>query len=100
VGQFGEWSPVVNSSRIAGFDFGRGLFSARKPRFPRPLVRALFLESAMKLSEVILRAIELGEMNGTLTFDQLNELLPALEPEDIEVVLSALSAKDIHIIDS
>ena len=54
----------------------------------------------MKLSEVILRAIELGEMNGTLTFDQLNELCPALEPEDIEVVLSSLSAKDIQIIDS
>jgi hypothetical protein len=39
----------------------------------------------MKVSEVIRRAIELGEGNGTLASDQLNELLPSnLGPEDIE----------------
>jgi hypothetical protein len=39
----------------------------------------------MKLAEVIRRAIELGEGNGTVTFDQLNELIPSnLEPEDPE----------------
>ncbi|HEX9587504.1 MAG TPA: RNA polymerase sigma factor region1.1 domain-containing protein [Bradyrhizobium sp.] len=55
----------------------------------------------MKLSEVIRRAIKLGEGNGTLTFDQLNELIPSnLEPEDIEAVLLSLSAKDIQIVES
>ena len=39
----------------------------------------------MKVSEVIRRAIELGEGNGTLASDQLNELIPSnLGPEDIE----------------
>jgi hypothetical protein len=55
----------------------------------------------MKSPEVIRRAIELGEGNGTLTFDQLNELIPSnLEPEDIEVLLSALSANDIQLVES
>jgi hypothetical protein len=54
----------------------------------------------MKLPEVIRRAIELGEANGTLTFDQLNELIPNAEPEDIELLLSSLSAKDIQIVES
>jgi len=55
----------------------------------------------MKLSEVIRRAIELGEGNGTLTFDQLNELIPSdVEPEDIEVLLSAVRAKNIQIVES
>ena len=31
----------------------------------------------MKLAEVIRKAVELGERNGALTFDQLNELLPS-----------------------
>jgi hypothetical protein len=54
----------------------------------------------MKLAEVIRRAIELGERNGTLTFDQLNELVPSnLAPEDIEMLLSALGAKDIQIVE-
>jgi hypothetical protein len=42
------------------------------------------------LSEVIRSGIELGEGNGTLTFDQLNELIPSdFEPEDIEALLGA-----------
>jgi hypothetical protein len=54
----------------------------------------------MKLAEVIRKAIELGDRNGTLTFDQLNELVPSgLEPEDIEMLFSALGAKDIQIVE-
>jgi hypothetical protein len=58
----------------------------------------------MKLSEVIRRTnylgegIELGEGNGTLAFDQLNELIPSnLGPEDTELVLFSLSAKNILV---
>ncbi len=55
----------------------------------------------MKLSEVIRRAIKLGEGNGTLTFDQLNELIPSnLEPEDIEAVLLSLGAKNMKMVES
>ena len=54
----------------------------------------------MKLSEVIRRAIEPGEANATLAFDQLNELIANAEPEDIELLLSSLSAKDIQIVES
>jgi hypothetical protein len=54
----------------------------------------------MKLAEVIRKAVELGDRNGTLTFDQLNELVPSgLEPEDIEMLFSALGAKDIQIVE-
>jgi hypothetical protein len=54
------------------------------------------------LADIIRKAIELGEANGTLTFDQLNELIPSAlaAPEDIETILSALSAKDIQIVES
>jgi len=54
----------------------------------------------MKLSEVIRKAIELGDANGALTFDQLNELIPSdLASEDIEALLSALSDKGIQMVE-
>jgi Sigma-70 factor, region 1.1 len=47
----------------------------------------------MRLEEIIRRAVEIGRRNGFVTFDQLNELLPAstTEPEAIETLMVALS---------
>lgn len=55
----------------------------------------------MKLAELIRRAIALAEPTGTLTFDQLNELVPPdqTDPEDIEALMSALSDADIQLAD-
>jgi hypothetical protein len=59
-----------------------------------------FGRAGWTLSEVIRSAIELGEGNGTLTFDQLNELIPSdFEPEDIEALFLALRAKDIQMVE-
>jgi hypothetical protein len=45
----------------------------------------------MDLSAIIRRAIEIGERNGFITFDQTNELVPSsadpFEPEAIEALL-------------
>jgi hypothetical protein len=56
----------------------------------------------MKLSEIIRRTIELGHRKGFVTFDQLNELLPAATtaPEEIEIVIEALSDEGINVVDS
>jgi hypothetical protein len=59
-----------------------------------------FGRAGWTLSEVIRSGIELGEGNGTLTFDQLNELIPSdFEPEDIEALFLALRAKDIQMVE-
>jgi sigma-70-like protein len=46
----------------------------------------------MNLPEIIRAAIEIGEANGAITFDQLNELIETekLEPDDIESLFQAL----------
>jgi sigma-70-like protein len=55
----------------------------------------------MNLPEIIRAAIEIGEANGTITFDQLNELIEEekLEPEDIENLLLALRNEGIHVVE-
>ena len=56
----------------------------------------------MKLPEIIRMAIEIGQRNGFVTFDQLNELVPAAttEPEDIEAVMEALHEEGIDVRDA
>jgi hypothetical protein len=43
----------------------------------------------MGLSAIIRRAIEIGDQHGFITFDQINELVPAdrFESEDIEALV-------------
>ncbi len=55
----------------------------------------------MNLQNLIRQAIEIGRLNGFVTFDQLNELLEKkVGPEDIETVLEALSAEGIRVVDA
>jgi hypothetical protein len=56
----------------------------------------------MKLPEIIRTIIAAGRRNGFVTFDQINELLPAAttEPEDIEALLLALSGARIEVRDN
>jgi hypothetical protein len=53
----------------------------------------------MRVPEIIRRAIEIGERNGKITFDELNQLCDSrvLDPRDIERVLNALSEAGIWI---
>jgi hypothetical protein len=54
----------------------------------------------MNLAEIIQRAIEIGNPTGTLTFDQLNDLVQSdLEAEEIEALFSALSEKGIQLVE-
>ena len=53
----------------------------------------------MSLQDIIRRAIEIGERNGRITFDELNELCDGrvLDPKDIDRILNALSEAGIWI---
>jgi len=53
----------------------------------------------MDLSAIIRRAVEIGEQRGFITFDQINELVPAdrFESEAIEALLEALSDRGIDV---
>jgi hypothetical protein len=53
----------------------------------------------MSVPEIIRRAIEIGERNGKISFDELNQLCDsgALAPQDIERILNALSEAGIWI---
>jgi hypothetical protein len=68
-----------------------------------PLVGASYREDdQMDLSAIIRRAIEIGDQHGFITFDQINELVPSsahrwFEPEAIEALLDALSARGIDV---
>lgn len=55
----------------------------------------------MGTSEIIQKAVELGEPQGEITFEQLNELFSGLqvEPEDIERVMEALRDKGINLVE-
>ena len=53
----------------------------------------------MEPREIIRKAIEIGKRTGFITFDQLNELCPNVEPEVIEAVMEALSEERIHVTD-
>jgi ClpX C4-type zinc finger/Sigma-70 factor, region 1.1 len=56
----------------------------------------------MALSDIIRRATEIGQLNGTITFEQLNEAIGTekLEAEDIENLFSALSDKGIDVVEA
>ncbi|BAL09852.1 MULTISPECIES: RNA polymerase sigma factor region1.1 domain-containing protein [Bradyrhizobium] len=46
----------------------------------------------MSVPDIIRRANEIGERNGKITFDELNQLCGReLDPEDIERIVDALS---------
>ncbi|MGY8639240.1 RNA polymerase subunit sigma-70 [Bradyrhizobium sp. 14AA] len=51
----------------------------------------------MSAPEIIRRAIEIGERNGRMTFDELNQLCDGalLDPKDIERILNAVSEAGI-----
>jgi len=55
----------------------------------------------MQRQKMIQAAIELGRRTGFITFEQLNQFLPAatVEPEDIEAIMRALSDEGINLID-
>jgi len=52
-------------------------------------------------AEAIRRAIEIAGPTGSITFDQLNDLVPSdlFEPEDIEALFSALSDEGIQLVE-
>jgi hypothetical protein len=53
------------------------------------------------MQEIIRRAIKIGNKAGFITFDQLNELCPtALDPQDIEALMTALSEAGINVCES
>ena len=55
----------------------------------------------MKLPELVRKAVEIGKVNGTITFDQLNELIASnLGPEDIENLLQALRNEGIDVVEA
>ena len=52
----------------------------------------------MNVPEVIRRAIEIGERNGKITFDELNELCGnGVDPKEIERIFNALSEAGIWV---
>jgi len=53
----------------------------------------------MQISDIIRRAIEIGERKGWITFDELNEICPGntVAPEDIERIIEALSDAGIRL---
>jgi Sigma-70 factor, region 1.1 len=53
----------------------------------------------MDVPEIIRQAIEIGERNGKITFDELNKLCDnrALDPKTIEHILNSLSEAGIWI---
>ncbi|WP_298881238.1 RNA polymerase sigma factor region1.1 domain-containing protein [uncultured Bradyrhizobium sp.] len=53
----------------------------------------------MNVPEVIRRAVEIGKLDGRITFDELNKLCDGamLDPKDIERILNALTGAGIWI---
>jgi hypothetical protein len=53
----------------------------------------------MSVPEIIRQAIEIGDRNGKITFDELNQLCDGRvpDPKDIERILNALSEAGIWI---
>ncbi|MDF0516379.1 RNA polymerase sigma factor region1.1 domain-containing protein [Bradyrhizobium yuanmingense] len=51
------------------------------------------------MPEIIRRAIEIGTLDGRITFDELNKLCEGamLDPKDIDLILNALSEAGIWI---
>jgi hypothetical protein len=57
-------------------------------------------ESGMDWSEVVRKAIILGEAQGYITFNQLDDLVPAdkVQPEEIEALLATLQDRGIDLV--
>jgi sigma-70-like protein len=55
----------------------------------------------MELRKLIGAAVEIGERNGAITFDELNELCPSWQatPEEIEQLMQALSDAGIDVVE-
>ena len=55
----------------------------------------------MRRNEIIRKAIELGQMHGFVTFDQLNERCPSdtMAPEEIEAIMEALRDEGINVVE-
>lgn len=53
----------------------------------------------MEWSEVVRKAIIVGEAQGYITFDQLNDLVPAgnVRPEEIETLMAILQDRGINL---
>jgi hypothetical protein len=52
----------------------------------------------MDLQAIIRRAVEIGDQHGFITFNRLNEFVPSsADPEDIEALLEAFSARGISV---
>lgn len=53
----------------------------------------------MNVPEIIRRAMEIGERDGKITFNELNQLCDSrlLDPKDVERILNALSEAGIWI---
>ena len=53
----------------------------------------------MGVEDTIRKALEVGDRNGTITFEQLNAICDPekIKPEDIECVMNALSEAGIRI---
>jgi DNA-binding Xre family transcriptional regulator len=51
------------------------------------------------VSDIIRRAIEIGERKGWITFDELNQICQGskVEPEDIERIIQALSDAEVRL---
>jgi hypothetical protein len=82
---------------------GGGIYlTARERRLHRILPSALQRRPQMDWSEIVRKAISLGEATGYLTFAQINDLITepkAVEPEDIDVLLTTLSNSGINVVD-
>jgi hypothetical protein len=62
------------------------------------LVKAAYRESKMDVPEIIRRAIKIGERNGRITFDELDQLCgSAIQAEDIERIFHALSEAGVSL---
>jgi hypothetical protein len=55
----------------------------------------------MGISDIIRRAIEIGEFNGWITFGELIQIClgAKVQPEDIEQILDVLSAAGVDLLD-
>jgi Sigma-70 factor, region 1.1 len=73
----------------------------RAARRDKPhLVGADLQENSMEWSEIVRKLIIVGKAQGYVTFDQLNELIPAgdVRPEEIEALLTILQDRGIDLV--
>jgi hypothetical protein len=76
---------------------------ANRPAPGRPRLPSIYesrsREVRMHISDIIRRAIAIGERKGWVTFDELNQICSGstVEPEDIERIIHALSDAGIRL---